>query len=403
MSGEGTIYRRKDGRWVAAMSKGPRGSRQTLTRYCHSRSEARATLDELRTATGAAPRSLTTSAFLDSWVRDARNIRPRTRDGYANSVRNHLSPIIGATRLSDLSAQDVERMLTILAETRSPATVRHAHATLRRALGHAVRLGVISRNVASREFVDAPRVNRGEPDALTHDEADKIAACLDGSGIGAHVVFALGTGLRQGEQLGLSWADLGPLSVSVQYELERRDGKYQRVEPKTKRSRRVVPLSESVIEAIALHRSHLLEAGFAPSQTGPVFPNRMGGPLNGSWLTHRWYLLLDQAGVRRRPWKVLRATFASWLHEAGVSDRVIADLLGHARTYTTQNSYISTAGHDSRSAVGLVFDSHRDSHGQSPIVGSEGLDERGVGEPRRTRTFNQLIKSQSVSRLERAG
>ena len=46
--------------------------------------------------------------------------------------------------------------------------------------------------------------------------------------------------------------------------------------------------------------------------------------------------------MARLPFKNLRTTFASRLAEAGVSDRVIADLLGHTRTHTTQRHYIST-------------------------------------------------------------
>ncbi|MEA2677176.1 MAG: hypothetical protein QOJ81_1317 [Chloroflexota bacterium] len=398
MGGDGSIYRRKDGRWVAAISRGPRGARRVYTRYLPrtgTKPEARALLAELSASIGAgAPRTLTVSAYLDSWVRDARNIRPRTRDAYANSVRHHLAPAIGALRLVDLGPLDVERLLTELEAKRSPATARHAHATLRRALGQAVRMGLVTRNVASRQFVDAPRLRRTDPDALSLEETDAIFEALLGSGIEAHAFFALGTGLRQGEQLGLTWGDIGADAVRVERELARLNGRYELVDPKTERSRRMVPLSELVQAAIGIHREQLAERGFMAVASGPVFPNRSGGALNGSWLTHQWYAVLEKAGVRRRPWKILRATFASRLHDAGVPDRVIADLMGHERTHTTQNSYISTRAVDAGAAVALVFDSHGDSHGMLPKRGQSGPNEGKSGEPRRTRTFNQLIKSQ---------
>jgi integrase len=393
---DGSVYRRQDGRWVAAISKGPRGARKTTTRYCHSKREARETLREMRESLAGAPRALTVSAYLASWSREARNIRPRTRDAYMSSIRLHIDPAIGALKLVDLAPLDVERMLGRLEETRSPATVRHAHATLRRALGQAVRGGLLTRNVASRAFVDAPKVPRGDPDALAPSEVEQVLAALPGSGMEALVLVALGTGMRQGEQLGLAWANVTPLAVSIERELARLEGRYERVELKTDRSKRVVPLSEVVVEAFAIHRSDIIERGFMPVSDGLVFVAADGGAMSGSSLTHRWYRLLGRAGVRRRPWKVLRATFASRLHDAGVPDRVIADLLGHTRTYTTQNSYISTAGIDGRAAVASAFgltvtvDSHRD----ADSVPQKGSNEGKTGEPRRTRTFNQLIKSQ---------
>jgi integrase len=397
---DGTIYQRKDGRWVAAISKGPRAARTTKARYCHSKREAREALKELRDTLADAPRTLTVSAYLDSWVRDARNIRPRTREGYVSAIRHHLTPAIGSQRLVDLTPLDVERMLGRMEGTRSAATVRHAHATLRRALGQAVRAGLLSRNVASRAFVDAPRVDRADPDSLSQDEIERILAALPDSGLEALVMVALGTGMRQGEQLGLAWENVGPVALMVERELARVGGRYERVELKTKRSRRAIPLSPVVAEALAIQRADLADDGYMTIATGPVFVSASGGPVSGSSLTHRWYRLLERAGVRRRPWKVLRATFASRLHDAGVPDRVIADLLGHSRTYTTQNSYISTAGIDAAQAVSAAFgltvtvDSHR--IGSSvPQSALEGVGiERGTGEPRRTRTFNQLIKSQ---------
>jgi hypothetical protein len=72
----------------------------------------------------------------------------------------------------------------------------------------------------------------GDPDALTYEEWERIVEHLDESGIGAHVIFALGTGARQGEQLGLQWDDIRPLSVRIEKGLARVDGRYELVDPK---------------------------------------------------------------------------------------------------------------------------------------------------------------------------
>jgi integrase len=342
MAGEGSVYKRSsDGRWVATLSRGPRGANQVRTVYRRTRAEARVALDELRASFGPITSRESLSGYLERWVNEARDIRPTTRSGYRAAIVTHIAPAIGMVRLSDLSPLHVERMLVGLHG--SEKTKRNAHIVLRRALGQAVRAGLVTRNVASREFVDAPKVVLGEPDVLSPAEVKAMLASLVGHPLEAAVVVALGTGLRQGEQLGLAWEDIDGESLRVRKELARVDGRYERVEPKTARSKRSVPMAPAVQDAFADHRARLVAAGFVPTATGPVFVNASGGPLNGSWLTHRWYDVLAAAGIRRRPWKILRATFGSRLFAAGVPDRRIADLMGHSRTHTTHRHYIGTA------------------------------------------------------------
>lgn len=350
MSGEGSIYHRKsDDRWVATISRGPRGARQVRTVYRHTRAEAAEALAELRARHGPLnARTLTTGAFLERWVRDARDIRPTTRRGYDAAIRTHLVPRLGAIRLSDLSPLHVEALLSEMSTSMAPKTLRNVHIVLRRALGQAVRAGLVTRNVASREYIDAPRVTQTEPDALTVTELSAIRNSLPGHPLEVHVAVALGTGLRQGEQLGLAWEDLDLDAgrLNVRKELAYEDGHYTRADPKTPRSRRTVPLAPPIVALLRKHRESLVARGFVTTSTGPVFVSTTGTPLSGSWLTHRWYGLLSEAKVDRRPWKILRATFGSQLYAAGVPDRTIADLMGHSRVATTQRHYISTAGAD---------------------------------------------------------
>jgi len=282
-----------------------------------------------------------------------RNIRPTTRHGYEVVIRMHLVPAIGDFRLSALSPLHVERALSELGPRMSPKTLRNVHAVLRRALGQAVRSGLVTRNVASREFVDAPRVSVEEPRALSTDEVHRLLDVCRGDRLEALFITAVGTGLRQGELLGLAWqdVDLDAGRIHVRHELVRRDGRYLRDELKTDRSRRVVPLAPPVRDALIAHRGFVIAAGFVPTATGPVFTNASGGALSGSWLTHHFYALLHTAGIPRLPFKNLRTTFSSRLFEAGVSDRAIADLLGHTRTATTHGHYIATSPAQALEAV----------------------------------------------------
>jgi integrase len=345
MPGEGSIFRLANGRWAAQVSIGGRTNRQIIRRSARTRAEARELLEQLRAErrVGVRPSRMTSGDYLTQWVRDVRNIRPTTRHGYQVVVAHHLVPTMGSIPLRDLSPVDVEHALAARAPHLSAKSVRNMHAVLRRALGQAVRAGILTRNVAAREFVDAPRVPVEEPDSLTTDEVRRLLEAARGDRFEAAIVLALGTGLRQGELLGLAWEDLNldRGRLHVRRELARQDGRYLRAELKTERSRRVVPLTPAIVGVLRAHRQRVIDAGFVPTRTGPVFTNRRGKALSGSWLTHHLYELLERAGVRRIPFKNLRTTFASRLFEAGVPDLTIASLMGHARTHTTKQHYIA--------------------------------------------------------------
>ena len=351
MPGEGSVYPRRDPSshrvigWIAQLSIGPREARRYVRRSAKTRSDARVVLDELRAEqlAGTKPSRLTTGAYLEQWVRDVRNIRPTTRRGYEAVVTYHLVPHIGHIRLVDLNPLHVEHLMATLAPSMSAKSLRNVHAVLRRALNHAVRAEVVSRNVASRDFVDTPRVPDREPDAFSAAEVRQLLRMVAGDRLEALIVVAVGTGLRSGELLGLAWedVDLDADRLLVRRELVRRDGRYHREEPKTPGSRRTVPLSPAIAISLARHRDRLIAEGFVPTATGPVFVNTTGGPLNGSWLTHHVQALYERAGIRRLDFKALRATFGSRLFEAGVPDMEIAKLLGHTRTHTTKRHYIT--------------------------------------------------------------
>jgi integrase len=268
-------------------------------------------------------------------------------------VTHHLTPRIGHLTLRELTPLHVEQMLGDLEGRMTPKTARNVHVVLRRALGQALRAGLVSRNVASREYVDAPKVPQSDPDALTRAQVRRLLEAASGDRLEALFVLAVATGLRQGELLGLEWQDidLETGSVRVRQALVRRDGDYHRDAPKTDRSKRTVPIPSPVVEAMRQHRERTIAAGFIPIATGPVFANLDGGALSGSWLTHHFYGLLAKAELPRYPFKILRATFGSRLAEAGVSDLVIARLLGHARTATTKRHYIADRPEDALEAV----------------------------------------------------
>ena len=136
----------------------------------------------------------------------------------------------------------------------SPKTVRSVHGVLHRALVWAVKWEYVPRNVA--DATDPPVAARTETPSLTADESARLVRAARGHRLEALWIVALYTGCRLGELLGLKWEDVGwsTDSLAVRRTLTgAANGAPTLAEPKTARSRRVVPLSATALAALRAH------------------------------------------------------------------------------------------------------------------------------------------------------
>ncbi len=344
---EGHIYHRDDGRWEAKLSL-PNGKRKSF--YARSRKEAQ---DALRAAQrdldagldlGTAKR--TVAAFLDHWLVDVAkpSVRPKTYASYSQLVRLHLKPALGHHQLSKLSPQHIQMMMNgKSAAGLSPRTVQYLRAVLRRALGQALKWGLVGRNVAT--LVDPPRSQRSEVTPLSPLQARAFLMAAQGDRLEALYSVAIALGLRQGEALGLRWADvdLDAGTLRVRHALQRIDGTLQLVEPKTKRSKRTIPMPPSVVTALRAHRVRQLEerliAGSRWREYDFVFPSTIGTPADARNIVRRFHALLDRAGLPSMRFHDLRHTCASLLLAQHVPPRVVMETLGHSQIALTMDTY----------------------------------------------------------------
>lgn len=361
----GSPYRRKsDGRWVAAISVGPRGNRTTIVRYVpkhgsqkEQRARANELLEELRRLARPELGSgrMTVSQYLRSWLDSAgrRSLKASTWRTYDVALRLHIDPAIGHITLARLTAEHVDAMLA--ASVLEPKGQRNVLAFLGRVLDVALDRGHVLRNAA--RLVEPPRVVRAEPPTLSPDDARRIIAAVRGDRLEALWIAALGTGLRQGELLGLRWADvdLEAASLDVTYALVRIDGAYALDEPKTARSRRSVALPAFVVAALREHRvrqvAERLAAG-GPTADGLVFLAPTGRPLNGGWVSHRWREIARAAGVEVT-FHGLRHTNATILRDRGVPEDVRMSRMGHTTTGMARRYGHATEGPDRAAAAAL--------------------------------------------------
>jgi integrase len=281
----------------------------------------------------------TVEAWLTYWLDNvaANRVRERTLQGYRGYVRTWLIPHLGRHRLDKLKPDHVRALYAAMEKAGlSDATRRQAHAILRRALVVAERDGRIMRNPAA--MVDPPPVGTVHHVPLTLTEARSVLAVLDGDPLAARWACALLQGMRQGECLGLRWAnvDIDARRITIREELVRITGKgLQLTPPKSTTSTRSIPM----LEPVAL----LLDA--MPRTGEFVFYGKAMDPRRDWGL---WKALLVRAGVCAPDMAegdmpalhAARGTTASLLHEAGVPDKTIAEILGHSSVQITRQAYI---------------------------------------------------------------
>jgi integrase len=362
MAGSGSVYRRKsDGRWTAALSTGPRGNRLTMVRYAprgdNTKRAAVALLDELRRLARPSMSSgrTTVGQYLRSWLDTAgrRSLKPSTWRTYDVALRLHIEPSIGHITLARLSPEHVDTMLA--ASTLEPKGQRNVLGFLGRVLDVAQDRGHVLRNAA--RLVEAPRVVQQEPTTLTPAQAKEIMTAVSGDRLEALWLAALGTGLRQGELLGLRWTDvdLDAAQLVVTYALVRTAGAYGLDEPKTARSRRAIALPGFVVEALREHRIRHLEERLAAGEAtadGLVFVSPAGRPLNGGWVSHRWRAIATAAGVDVT-FHGLRHTNATILRDRGVPEDVRMSRMGHTTTGMARRYGHATEAPDRAAAAAL--------------------------------------------------
>lgn len=286
--------------------------------------------------------------FLDRWERDwaATNTSPKTAERYSQLLKLHVRPTLGAKPMQAIRAQDLNALYTSLHDRLAPRTIAHVHRLLHLVFGHATKWDNIKRNVVV--LVDAPKVPPTEAAVLQLAEIPQMFDAVRGRRLYYPIaVVALGTGMRRGELCALRWQDVNldaaRLRVERSLEQTRRSG-LRFKEPKSKRSRRTISLSPTVVAELRKHWADQQEQRLAlglggSSPDGLVFADWDGSPLAPDRLTDNFSYAMAAAGLPHVTLHSLRHTHASQLIRSGVDILTVSRRLGHANATVTLNTY----------------------------------------------------------------
>ncbi len=344
--GEGSLYKRKDGLWVAQVYA--QGTK--IYKYCKTQAEARDWVQEIRNqlqnGLALASAQITLEQFLQQWLESHRaSIRPKTVQQYEHIVKQYLVPGIGRLKLRELRPDHIQALYNAnLREGKSERTVLLIHAVLHRALNQALKWGLIVHNPV--QGTTHPKLRHREMRTLTDIQVRTLLRVVQGSRYEALYLLAVSTGLREGELLGLKWSDLdwSARRLQVQRQLQRLSGNSMVFsEPKSKAGRRAVVLSQIVLSRLRSHRViqayEKLFAGERWKENDLVFPSSIGTPWDPRNLYKHFKGLLEQAELPDIRFHDLRHTAATLMLQQGIHPKVVQERLGHADISLTLNTY----------------------------------------------------------------
>ena len=343
--GEGSIFQRDDGQWVASVSlTGDDGKRIRRTVYGSTEAEARAKLEqvknEVKVGVKVASKN-TVSELMQAWLSAIEDdVKIKTLKSYEEIAGRYIVPFLGTESLAKLSADDVEGLLRALKKKGLGARTRQlAHAVLRMAFKYAVAKKLIA--FSPIDAVPSPRVERKEYQVWTAEQIQQFLVANQGERLFPLFLLMFDTGMRGGEFLGFQRSGLMRLALNeirIDKNLIEHGGKIlELASPKTKAGHRTITITPQTADFLRAHLDRMDAEGLASCDF--VFPTSNGTPYTKSNFRKIWVRCVEKAGLPYLPPHGIRHTAASVLISAGVDPRTVGGRLGHARPSVTLDVY----------------------------------------------------------------
>ena len=369
---EGSVYQRKDGRWVGQVTVGYREDNgKPIRRYTYQATREEAAhwvalqvATELDRAGSVRSGELLLRDFLHNWLAafKVHEVCSRTMALYYDAERLHIAPALGDLPLGEVTPLKIQTFLYQLqAEKRlSQRTISLNKSVLVQMYDYAMELGLVDSNPARNAKLprQSRKIDDGDSKVIPIAQREQLLKAAESAPILCPILTLLMlTGMRIGEALALQWkhVDFQNRTISIQQSLTRElefdgEGRTKKTAAalgvtKTRCSRRVIQAPDLVLQRLREWMRYLskrkggLEAlvpeGFVFCST-----RTMGmRTYSGFRASFRHFLERNGFGDQHLNLHRFRHTYASMLLEQEISPKVVQKLLGHRDVSTTLGVY----------------------------------------------------------------
>ena len=310
--------------------------------------------------------------WLDKY--EKKSIKRTTYVNYFGHIQNHFI-FFKDTTIKNITTSVLQDFFNYkLDYGLSAKTVRNMAIILRQAMNQAVVDGLIKQNCAL--YVTLPKVDKKEIRILSHEQKERLIKESYFYRYGTFIRLTLCTGLRLGELLGLKWEDI---------DFDRNELKVRRIlhrcknfdsnskqstsiyfdEPKTKNSKRTIPLPPNAIADLKVWKEKQEDEGGRPEF---VITDQNGKYLDPTTFKKYYNRLLDKCNIEGITFHALRHTFATDAMEKGMDKKVLSEILGHSSVAFTLDTYAHVVNSFKRKNMELMNDLYRKAEIEQNLV-----------------------------------
>ena len=342
------------------------GKRYTVYGNTYKECEAkeRSKRDEL--TLGLIGSDITLDEYYDIWKnRRMGTIKPSTHRNDESIYINNIKDRLGNKKLRDITRNDVFKLQSSLtAKGLNASTNNLVLVVLKCIMKSAVMDDIIIKspcNGVKQLRSSEPEARNTVHRALTEEELSVFFEHATNSMYYNLLRFMLMTGVRAGEACALQWKDVdwdnGVLHITKTFSLTQNG--YIVNSPKTKTSKRDIPINKPIRE-ILHDQSHLgIGLGFPTNKNNFVFNNRRGEFIRPCTANNAINSALSNCARAGKPIEkfsshAFRDTFATRAIEAGMKPETLQGILGHADISLTMNLYYHLSEEKKREEMNLI-------------------------------------------------
>ena len=300
-------------------------------------------------------------AWFEYWIDlKKKTVRPNTVRNYSERYERNIKNVIGNKLLTEVKPIHCQKIFSDMADEGYKTTTIYQ---TRIALYNMLEFAKENEGIITNPCKKSVKSDIGKPsdkkEALTIDDQRRFLAAAKGQSYEYQYRFALQTGLRTGELVGLKWEDINferkTLTIERSMEFRYKVGEWRVGPPKSKSGYRTIPLTDEAICILKAQKEKNRKLKVIDKEwADTVFLCRKGQPVKNSTYDTALFKICDKAGIKRFSMHVLRHTFATRCIEGGMMPKTLQKILGHSNIGITMNLYVHITEEEKQKEIDLV-------------------------------------------------